>query len=142
MTNKFEHLRIKVLEQEYQYVLLKESSREDFFSNHRTSIKNSNQYPIAFFSDQDEFSVIAPTHMDFSSDAKDTKTGWSCLKIIGDMPFGSVQGLIFNISSHLFSKGVGICVVSTFKSDWFFIRSKYQEQAIAVLTEIGWNVEK
>lgn len=55
--------------------------------------------PIAIFSSPDELSLIAPVNFLFS-EAEKIQAQWKCFKIEGDMPFGTVQGLIAKISGH------------------------------------------
>ena len=138
MDSKFKHLKLKILKQEYQYVLLKNDTDRNVVFEKTTACKS----PVGIFVSAEEFSIITPIDVSFENVALKTEAGWSCFQIVGEMLFGSVQGLIASISSSLFTEGLGICVVSTFKSDWFFIRSKNQEQAAKLLASDGWAVEK
>lgn len=138
MKEKYKHLKLKILNQEYQYVLLKQDTDKGSVMPLVESVKK----PVGIFFSENELSLIAPTNIKFDGLSEKAEPGWSCIQVVGDMPFGTVQGLIASISSSLFAEGVGICVISTFKSDWFFIRSKNQDQAIQLLTKDGWDVEK
>ncbi|MFZ4405038.1 MAG: ACT domain-containing protein [Pseudobdellovibrionaceae bacterium] len=138
MNNKYSNLKLDLLKDEYQYTL---------FNRHidiKAAIDNlqTSNLPVGIFISQDEFSMIAPTNISPLQNVEKTEGHWSCFRIIGDMPFGSVQGLISTISNTLFEMNIGICVVSTFKSDWFFIRSKYIDNAILALQNAGWKIEK
>jgi len=137
MTSKYAHLKFKTLPQDYQYVLLDISCDKNQVINELSSTK----LPTAFFLSSDECSLIAPTQLDLKVPHLKAETGWTCFHIVGDMPFGTVQGLIAKVSSKLIEAHIGVCVISTFKSDWFFIRTKYKEQAITILNEDGWQVE-
>lgn len=136
--SKYDHLRLKVLDIEYQYSLIRDLS---CFSEISSSILTFSKYPIGIFISETEFSVVTPSDVDLSKFSIKSEANWTCFHIVGDMPFGSVQGLISQISSTLYEKQIGICVVSTFKSDWFLIRSKYKDLGINLLKESGWKVE-
>lgn len=138
MSNKYSHLKIQILQKEYQYTLLEKSSDVSKVISHFHSVKD----PIAFFISKDEKSLIAPVSLCSDLDVEKSEAGWSCFKIVGSMPFGTVQGLIATISNALIKEQIGVCVVSTFSSDWFFIRSKYIDKSIDLLIMEGWTVEK
>ena len=56
------------------------------------------------------------------------------------MPFGSVPGLIGFITHELRAAGVGVCVISTFKTDFFFFKESKFENALNALKKSGWAV--
>lgn len=122
---------------DYKYSLIKEKGNYAAIC----SLLASSNYPVGIFRSPDELSVLCPSDFDLSIFSDKEEAGWICFYIVGDMPFGTVQGLISQISSALYKQKIGICVVSTFKSDWFFIRTKYKDLAIATLTSIGWEIE-
>ncbi len=138
MIEKYKHLKIRILKEAYQYVLLKQhSTLEDL----NILFLNSKK-PVALFISDEEKSFIAPSDLDLHVEIDKIETGWICFKIIGSMPFGTVQGLIAHLSSILMKDNIGVCIVSTFKSDWFFIKSKYMDKSINLLNEEGWIVEQ
>ena len=138
LDKKYSHLKIKILKDDYQYSLLK--SQEDLVQVN-SFFKSINE-PVALFMSDEEISLMAPTKLSQKLNTEKVEAGWLCFRIVGSMPFGTVQGLIAKISNTLFQEQIGICVVSTFKSDWFFIRTKYQEKAIELLSQAGWSIEK
>ena len=127
---KYEHLKLRIIEDEYKYVLL------DTQVELEALLKVVPRGPMALFRSVDEISAIVSEQTEVR--ALKTEGGWICLRIVGEMPFGTVQGLIAEISTALAKNGLGICVVSTFLTDWFFVKSKNREIALEVLTEIGW----
>jgi len=138
MSAKYAHLKLKLLKQDYQYSLFDNNvDKVSIF----TKVQSS-KLPVAVFISEGEFSLMAPTEWALNVNVEKVEAGWSCFHIVGDMPFGTVQGLIANISAALFKDKIGVCIVSTFKSDWFFIRKVYLEQSINILTKGGWHVEK
>ena len=128
---KYDHLKLKVLEGEFKYLLL------DTQSDLEALLKIVPRGPMAFFRSADEISAIVPTAIEFQ--AKKIEPEWICMRIIGEMPFGTVQGLIAEISGILAKSNMGICVVSTFLTDWFFVKSKNIEAAVIELKKIGWK---
>ncbi len=138
MNNKYSHLKIQILETEYQYSLIKINTN----LNDILIQNNETKKPVAVFISLEEKSIIAPIDFNLGTTIEKSEAGWTCFKIVGSMPFGTVQGLIANISNTLINEQIGVCVVSTFKSDWFFIRSKYLSFSIKLLEKEGWRVEK
>lgn len=128
---KYSHLKLKVLESQFKYVLLENKEK---FGN---ILKQSAEEPIALFSGNGEVSAIVPEEL--TIDCKDSESGWSCIHIVGDMPFGTVQGLVATIGNSLRKNEMGICVVSTYLTDWFFVRSDKLEKIIQTLTQDGWE---
>ena len=128
---KYEHLKLKVLPGEYKYLLLDNRSELSDLLKIEVSV------PMALFCSVDEVSAIVPSSIEYA--AKKVEPGWICIRIIGEMPFGTVQGLIAEISGILAAKNMGICVVSTFLTDWFFVKAKNAPGAIDALKLAGWN---
>lgn len=131
----YSHLKLKVLEQEFQYVLFEDEI--SFLSNIATLKENRIEY--FSFSFQNEFSLITPSSVDVLNFAKIQK-GWTAIRTVGEMPFGTVQGLIANISSVLFKESIGVCVVSSFLLDVFFVRSTNVPRALTSLKNSGWTI--
>ena len=130
MNDMYQHLKLTMLPGEFKFVLLK--NREQL-----VKLASEEAKPIALFSSSKEISAIVPSHVQV--DAAKSEADWSCVQIIGEMPFGTVPGLIATISSCLNSESLGLCVVSTFLTDWFFIRTKNLAKAKAILERDGWE---
>src|SRR4051812_33391646 len=129
---KFNQLKLKVLDQEFKYVLL------DGIKDASTIfMSESTPSPFALFVNTDEISAIVPSTTIVKADKEESD--WKCIRIIGEMPFGTVQGLIAKVSNSLISESIGICVVSTFKTDWFFIKQMNLEKAMIRLKKDGWE---
>lgn len=132
---KYSHLKIQLLKEDFKYVLLPSSSS---FSKSIESL-SSQKFDFCTFSFKGEFSLICPTEA-LLEDISKNQEGWSAMKIIGEMPFGSVQGLIANISSALFSENVGVCIISTFQTDLFFLKKENIRKAKEALSLAGWEI--
>lgn len=127
---KYGHLRLEILPQTFKYVLLKD----------KHSLPLGDELgPIAMFMGHGEVSAIVPETL--TTDATAIESDWACIRVVGEMPFGSVQGLIAKVSAALHADGLGVCIVSTFKSDWFFVRMKYIERARSALSADGWEFQ-
>ncbi|MFN3454211.1 MAG: ACT domain-containing protein [Pseudobdellovibrio sp.] len=138
MNNKYNHLKFNIIPKAYKYVLIDEDEsnlkKESIIHN----ILQENE-PSAIFIDKNEFSIIVNCDFNIKASILKVESDWCCFKIIGDMPFGTVQGLISKVSVALMKKNIGVCVVSTFKTDFFFIRKKYECEMISLLKEEGWE---
>lgn len=132
---KYSHLKLKVLDEKFKYVLFNNIGEVE---NLLTQPLNKNY--ISIFLSKDEISAILPSDMQ-TDIVKKTEDDWSCLKIVGEMPFGSVQGLISHISSLLAPNNIGVCIVSTFLTDLFFIRNKYLDSTVSILRKNGWTID-
>lgn len=131
----YDHLKLRTLKEDYKYVLFE---NKDFASSALRELISLDM-DFFFFSFQGEVSLICRT--DIALDAKSEMKGWTGIRIVGEMPFGSVQGLISNISNSLMEESVGVCIVSTYLTDVFFIREKYLTKATSVLSDKGWKFE-
>lgn len=133
--SKYSHLKFKVLPTDFKYVLFE--NKDQFFS--QVSLIQNQKGPFALFITEEEYSLIGPSEIKFTM--KKEVPDWVGLRIIGDMPFGSVQGLIANIATTLFKEKLGVCVISTFLTDFFFIKSKNLSKVKELLIHEGWKVE-
>tara|TARA_B100001248_G_scaffold262454_1_gene258537 strand:+ start:6219 stop:6617 length:399 start_codon:yes stop_codon:yes gene_type:complete len=129
--NKYEHLRLSILPMTFKYILLENS--EDLVK----CLSNNEARPIALFQSEEESSAIIPDNVNVPCQKEEL--GWSCITIVGEMPFGTVQGLIATITNALFEEGLGVCVVSTYLSDWFFVRTKNLEAVKDCLEKNNWS---
>ena len=132
---KYSHLKLLRLENEFKYVLFETS---DHF-NQAVSVLTSNNLDFFCFSFKGEKSLVCSVDEVIFSSSKE-QDGWIGFKIIGDMPFGTVQGLISTISSCLMKEEIGVCVVSTFKTDLFLIKKEKSDRALELLKDAGWGV--
>lgn len=135
LSEKYSHLKLQRMENEFKYVLFEDT---DMF-NKAVSLLNSNNVDFFSFSFKGEKSLICPADEVFYSSPKE-QNGWIGFKIIGEMPFGTVQGLISTISSCLMREEIGVCVVSTFQTDLFLVKKDRADKAIELLKNDGWGI--
>ena len=134
---KYAHLKLRFIDAEYKYVLF--DDQRMFLDAVRTISEETLDLPYSIFFTKDEKSAIVPTSLEVNSLKEKDVKDWVCFHIVGEMPFGTVEGLIATISGTLKSSQVGICAVSSYKTDLFFIKKKNVELAKSALQKEGWE---
>lgn len=131
---KYAHLKLKKLPTEWSYYMY--SNRDDFFK----SIAQIETFKAncCTFMMPGEYSIVTDAIGVQNSNVV-IQSGWNAFMIEGDMPFGTVQGLIATISNTLKSEGIGVCVISTYLTDLFLVKSKNYNLAKKKLQEAGWD---
>lgn len=132
---KYGHLSLKVLPGLFKYVLF---SSPDSFSEAAEIVKKATgTQPYFLFDTPDDKSMIVSNSIAIKADKE--QTNWKALRVIGEMPFGTVQGLLATISDCLKRNQIGCCVVSTYLTDYFFILEKNLEETVTALKNDGWK---
>jgi hypothetical protein len=67
--------------------------------------------------------------------------GWRCLRVAGPLDFGMV-GVLAGFVGPLAGVGVSVFVLSTFDSDYLFVKSIVLSQVIDVLRQAGHEVAR
>lgn len=134
ISKKYSHLKLTVLKDDYVYVLFESSNQ----LNEALVSLNEKNADYFCFSFKGEKSLIC-CEKDKTFQYLKSQDGWAGIKIEGEMPFGTVQGLISTISSPLAKEGLGACVVSTYLTDLFLVKKINLEKVRAILTEEGWE---
>ena len=88
---------------------------------------------------EDEISLVCET-AHAPADAIAAEPGWKGLKVSGVLDFGMV-GVIADIVGRLADAGVSIFAVSTYDTDYFFVKAECFDQSVRVLTRNGYDVE-
>jgi hypothetical protein len=83
---------------------------------------------------EDELSVVAPEGLELGS--TDREAGWSCLQISGTLDLGMV-GIIAGISKILAEEGIPIFTISTYNTDYIFVRTGEIAAATRALEAAG-----
>lgn len=81
----------------------------------------------------DEISLVCSTEH-IPNDATDIEKDWKGLKISGILDFGMI-GVIAKISNVLAEQNISIFVVSTYNTDYIFLKSQFYADAIKVLCD-------
>ena len=96
---------------------------------------------FSFWSRTDqELSLVCPTEH-LPMDAETHEDGWICFRVVGQMDF-SLVGILSKISECLAEMEISIFAVSTFDTDYVFIKKEKKLQAQHSLESIGWSFLK
>ena len=68
------------------------------------------------------------------------EVGWRCLRVAGAMPF-TLIGVLASLTRPVAAAGVGVFVVSTFDTDYLFVKEAEVRVAVAALRRAGHLVE-
>ena len=97
--------------------------------------------PFVFTGSTDEEkSLVCPTAI-VPQNTVERDDGWKALRINGILDF-SLIGILARISNILAKNGIGIFAVSTFNTDYFFVKKRDFEKAIKALEDAGFIIEK
>ena len=87
----------------------------------------------------DELSIVCPSQN--VPDDIQRESGWRCLRVAGKLDF-SLVGVIAQITTILADADVSTFVVSTFDTDYLFVREVDLDGATAALVEAGHSISK
>src|SRR5947209_8800741 len=68
------------------------------------------------------------------------EVGWRCLRVAGAMPF-TLTGVLASLTGPVAAAGVGVFVVSTFDTDYLFVKEAEFATAVVALRRAGHLVE-
>lgn len=104
--------------------------------NHAPSLLNND---FTFYSSTDrEISLLCKTQ-NVPKDTLEREDGWRGYRIAGNLDF-SLVGILADISSALAESNIPIFAVSTFNTDYFFMKNKYSIKAVAALKNKGYEL--
>jgi RimJ/RimL family protein N-acetyltransferase len=86
----------------------------------------------------EELSVVC--RQEAVPDGTQAEVGWRCLRVAGAMPF-TLVGVLASLTGPVASAGVGVFVVSTFDTDYLFVKEAEFRAAVAALRGAGHLVE-
>ena len=97
--------------------------------------------PFVFTGSTDEEkSLVCPTELVPQNTVK-YDDGWKSLRINGMLDF-SLVGVLARISTILAENSIGIFAVSTFNTDYIFVKKCNFDKAIQALEDAGFIIEK
>ena len=97
--------------------------------------------PFVFTGSTDEEkSLVCPTEL-VPQNTVERDDGWKALRIIGMLDF-SLVGILARISNILAENGIGIFAVSTFNTDYIFVKRFNFDKAIKALEDAGFIIGK
>ena len=122
-------LRMKAIGQDFSVCKVKDYSQIDLGQ------------PFVFTGSTDEEkSLVCPTEL-VPQNTVVRDDGWKALRIIGMLDF-SLVGILARISNILAENGIGIFAVSTFNTDYIFVKRVNFDKAIKVLEDAGFIIGK
>jgi hypothetical protein len=86
----------------------------------------------------DELSIVCPQAV--APVGVHCESGWRCLRVAGAMPF-TLVGVLAALTTAVARAGVGVFAVSTFDTDYLFIKAADLPRAVAGLRTAGHIVE-
>lgn len=84
-----------------------------------------------------ELSIVCPE--DRVPAGVKSERAWRCLEVEGPFDFGEV-GVVASFAASLAAEGIGIFVVSTFDTDYLFVKSESLERTVLALSRDGHTV--
>jgi len=122
-------LRMDILEQEFSICKVADYTQINLES------------PFVFTGSTDEEkSLVCPTEL-VPLNTVERDDGWKALRIIGMLDF-SLVGILARISNILAENGIGIFAVSTFNTDYIFVKRFNFDKAIKALEDAGFIIGK
>lgn len=64
---------------------------------------------------------------------------WRCLKIAGPLDFSAV-GILNSLTQPLAKKGIGILAISTYETDYIFVREEQLPETLKILINKGHEI--
>ena len=122
-------LRMKAIGQDFSVCKVKDYSQIDLGQ------------PFVFTGSTDEEkSLVCPTEL-VPQNTVERDDGWKALRIIGMLDF-SLVGILAQISNILAENSIGIFAVSTFNTDYIFVKENDFDKSIKALEDAGFIIGK
>ena len=95
--------------------------------------------PFTFFSRSDEeLSLVCPSEA-VPETAERRDEGWRGFRIRGELDFGLI-GILARLSAVLAEQRIGIFAVSTYNTDYIFVKRENFARALDALAEAGYTI--
>ena len=86
----------------------------------------------------EEHSLVCPTE-EVPENTEDREDGWRCFRIRGVLDF-SLTGILAGIAEILASNEIGLFAVSTFNTDYIFVKEEQFPKVLSLLAQAGYSV--
>jgi len=100
--------------------------------------------PCFASSTDDEFSLLFPSDFDIDGAINEKiahiEKNWVCFRVCGKLEFELV-GVASKVTSILAAAGISLLAVSTFDTDYFFVKTSSKSDAIVALENSGIPVQ-
>ncbi len=94
---------------------------------------------FAVLRSDEELSLVCSSSVPIESDK--VNAGWACLKVAGPLDF-ELTGIIARISAALSAAALSVFVVSSFDTDYVFVRGTDLKKAVAALQADGMRCDR
>ena len=84
----------------------------------------------------DELSIVCPEKISIKNSKKEMH--WSCIKLIGPLPF-EMTGVLAKISSCLAEAEISIFAISSYDTDYVLVKKSKLEKAVNSLSNAGFT---
>lgn len=121
-------MKIQKIDCDFSICKVKDYSKTDFNSE------------FCFISKTDEENSLVCQTACVPDNSIKCDNGWKAFRIKGILDF-SLVGILQKISELMANHSIGIFAVSTYNTDYFFIKNKDYGKAIALLSENGYEIE-
>ena len=88
----------------------------------------------------DEVSIVCES-INIPSNAVSVEAGWKAVRVSGVLDFGLI-GVIAGISKILADAKIGIFVISTFNTDYIFMKSEEFPKGVQLLEQNGYTIKQ
>ena len=123
---------------------LKLAVSRELYSIHRfepdSPIPNEILSSGVFFIGKTDEELSLVCRSDLQVDSPKSVSGWSYIKVVGPLDF-NLQGVLSRISNVLADAGISICAISTFDTDYIFVRIADLDNAESALEKAGYIFE-
>ena len=86
----------------------------------------------------EEHSLVCPTE-EVPENTEGREDGWRCFRIRGVLDF-SLTGILAGIAEILASNEIGLFAVSTFNTDYIFVKEEQFPKVLSLLAQAGYSV--
>lgn len=120
-------MEIKIIDDSFSVCKVTDYSRVDFESEY------------CFIGKTDEENSLVCMTDDVPANVTERDDGWKAFRIQGMLDF-SLIGILSKISTLLAENHIGIFAISTYNTDYIFIKKESYDKAIAVLLKAGYHI--
>lgn len=118
--------KIKTLEKTFAICKVSDLSGTDFRGNHVFVAKTT-----------EELSVVSEEE-NIPQNATEKSLGWRGFVIVGQLDF-SLVGILSGITAVLAENGIPVFAVSTFDTDYFFVKAENSAKTVTALKKAGYS---
>jgi hypothetical protein len=87
----------------------------------------------------EELSTVCPQEL--VPEEVEAIRGWKCLKVEGKLDFNLV-GILSSLTSSLTEAGISVFAISTYDTDYLFVKERDLDRAVAAFRKAGHDVSR